>query len=213
MSIVQVHVLDHLVLTEVNSSVPCWVGNATAFPLTKYCIQVICNATWDYISVFLKLQVDNWAAGDTYCKNNGATLLNLETQSETSLIDGYITGASGTKKKSLFIYLYVRTFVDKYCLIGSNLNKETRNEYGILCKEYREKSIANILSSSITQVLNLVWSICLLLCHIFLNVNLLSSCKYQNKLTVSDLLRKEEPSIEPCVNNLESLQLSYLCSL
>ncbi|XP_046640131.1 uncharacterized protein LOC124321260 isoform X1 [Daphnia pulicaria] len=43
---------------------------------------------------FSLYKVDSWYIGDSYCRSNGATLLGLETQTEISLIDNYITSAS-----------------------------------------------------------------------------------------------------------------------
>ncbi|KAI9550765.1 hypothetical protein GHT06_004550 [Daphnia sinensis] len=43
---------------------------------------------------FSLYKVDSWYTGDSYCRTNGATLVSLETQTEISLIDSYITSAS-----------------------------------------------------------------------------------------------------------------------
>ncbi|XP_032790592.2 uncharacterized protein LOC116927654 [Daphnia magna] len=43
---------------------------------------------------FSLYKVDSWYIGDSYCRTNGATLISLETQTEISLIDSYITSTS-----------------------------------------------------------------------------------------------------------------------
>nr|CAH0103176.1 unnamed protein product [Daphnia galeata] len=54
-----------------------------------------CFSLYKVIEIRNTLQiVDSWFIGDSYCRNNGATLLSLETQTEISVIDNYISSAS-----------------------------------------------------------------------------------------------------------------------